>query len=139
MHTLLQLDCCGNTGYKDYLLPPKSCYNKQTDKLNMEGCRQKFLDYIAEQWTGFNIFSLVLVGVEVSMITYKYIQIFIFIHIYFNTFSDYLRPARLCAGQQYCQSLETLEILPQIGSIAARTTYATTYYTYQGQRILNTV
>lgn len=73
------------------------------------------------------------------MITYKYIQIFIFIHIYLNTFSDYLRPARLCAGQQYCQSLETLEILPQIGSIAARTTYATTYYTYQGQRILNTV
>lgn len=73
------------------------------------------------------------------MITYKYIQIFIFIHMYFNTFSDYLRPARLCAGQQYCQSLETLEILPQIGSIAARTTYATTYYTYQGQRILNTV
>lgn len=54
--------------------------------------------------------------------------------------SDYLRLARLCAGQQYCQSLETLQILPQIGSIAARTTYICyTYYTYQGQRILNTV
>lgn len=63
---LLQLDCCGNVNYKDYLLAPKSCYNKQTDKLNQEGCRQKFLDYIADSWTTFNIFSLILVGVEVG-------------------------------------------------------------------------
>lgn len=33
----------------------------------MEGCRQKFLDYIAERWTAFNIFALVLVGVEVCV------------------------------------------------------------------------
>ncbi|XP_064540400.1 tetraspanin-9 isoform X1 [Drosophila montana] len=67
------LDCCGNVGYKDYLLPPNSCYNSDTNKLNMEGCRQKFLDYIAERWTAFNIFALVLVGVEIICALLAYV------------------------------------------------------------------
>ncbi|KAM8711866.1 hypothetical protein ACLKA7_012382 [Drosophila subpalustris] len=67
------LDCCGNVGYKDYLLPPRSCYNSETDKLNLEGCRQKFLDYIAERWTAFNIFSLILVGVEIICALLAYV------------------------------------------------------------------
>lgn len=83
----------------------------------MEGCRQKFLDYIAESWTTFNIFSLVLVGVEVGSISLNRFECF---NKYFQNFSDYLRIARLCVGQQHCQSLETLEILPQIDSLAAR-------------------
>ncbi|XP_034478385.1 tetraspanin-9 [Drosophila innubila] len=67
------LDCCGNVSYKDYMLPPKTCYNKETDKLNLEGCRQKFLDYIAERWTAFNIFSLILVGVEIICALLAYV------------------------------------------------------------------
>ncbi|KAH8390219.1 hypothetical protein KR200_010245 [Drosophila serrata] len=67
------LDCCGNVGPKDYLLPPNSCYNSETDKLNLEGCRQKFLDFIAERWTAFNIVSLVLVGVEIICALLAYV------------------------------------------------------------------
>ncbi|KAH8237141.1 hypothetical protein KR038_004991 [Drosophila bunnanda] len=67
------LDCCGNVGPKDYLLPPNSCYNSESDKLNLEGCRQKFLDFIAERWTAFNIISLVLVGVEVVCALLAYV------------------------------------------------------------------
>uniref|UniRef100_A0A1B0FB28 Uncharacterized protein n=1 Tax=Glossina morsitans morsitans TaxID=37546 RepID=A0A1B0FB28_GLOMM len=33
----------GNSGPSDY-----SCYNSQTDKPNMDDCRQKFLDNISE-------------------------------------------------------------------------------------------
>lgn len=62
------MDCCGNVGPKDYVLPPNSCYNSESDKLSLEGCRQKFLDYIADSWTAFNIVSLVLVGVEVRIL-----------------------------------------------------------------------
>ncbi|KAH8252847.1 hypothetical protein KR032_002124 [Drosophila birchii] len=67
------LDCCGNVGPKDYLLPPNSCYNSESDKLNLEGCRQKFLDFIAERWTAFNIVSLVLVGVEIICALLAYV------------------------------------------------------------------
>ncbi|EDW01553.1 tetraspanin-9 [Drosophila grimshawi] len=67
------LDCCGNVSYKDYLLPPNSCYNSDTSKMNMEGCRQKFLDYIAERWTAFNIFAIVLVGVEIICALLAYV------------------------------------------------------------------
>jgi len=62
---IFQLDCCGNVGPTDYVLPPNSCYNSESDKLNLEGCRQKFLDFIADRWTTFNFGALVLVGVEV--------------------------------------------------------------------------
>lgn len=86
-----QLDCCGNVGYKDYLLPPRSCYNSETYKLNLEGCRQKFLDYIAERWTAFNIFSLILVGVEV---VFCFPIIFVCINIYLILF---LRLFVLCS------------------------------------------
>ncbi|KAH8285701.1 hypothetical protein KR054_012628 [Drosophila jambulina] len=67
------LDCCGNVGPKDYILPPNSCYNSESDKLNLEGCRQKFLDFIAERWTAFNIVSLVLVGVEIICALLAYV------------------------------------------------------------------
>ncbi|KAH8416036.1 hypothetical protein KR222_006997 [Zaprionus bogoriensis] len=67
------LDCCGNRGNTDYLLAPKSCYNKQTDKLNMVGCRQTFLDYIADRWNDFNIIALVLVGVEIICALLAYV------------------------------------------------------------------
>ncbi|KAH8299672.1 hypothetical protein KR044_004463 [Drosophila immigrans] len=67
------LDCCGNVGYKDYLLQPKSCYNSETGKMNLEGCRQKFLDFIAERWSAFNIFALVLVGVEIICALLAYV------------------------------------------------------------------
>ncbi|XP_022225608.2 23 kDa integral membrane protein [Drosophila obscura] len=67
------LDCCGNVGPKDYILPPNSCYNNQTDKLNLEGCRQKFLDFIAARWTTFNFVSLVLVGVEIICALLAYV------------------------------------------------------------------
>ncbi|KAH8304480.1 protein late bloomer [Drosophila kikkawai] len=67
------LDCCGNVGPDDYVRPPNSCYNRESDKLNLEGCRQKFLDYIAERWTAFNIVSLVLVGVEIICALLAYV------------------------------------------------------------------
>ncbi|KAH8370227.1 hypothetical protein KR093_002707 [Drosophila rubida] len=67
------LDCCGNEGYKDYMLPPQSCYNSKSGKMNLEGCRQKFLDFIAERWTAFNIFGLVLVGVEIICALLAYV------------------------------------------------------------------
>ncbi|TMW42991.1 hypothetical protein DOY81_011929 [Sarcophaga bullata] len=65
MHVmLLQLECCGSAGPSDYILPPNSCYNSETDKLNLEGCRQKFYEYIQDRWTILNIFALVLIVVE---------------------------------------------------------------------------
>ncbi|XP_016981071.1 leukocyte surface antigen CD53 [Drosophila rhopaloa] len=67
------LDCCGNVGPKDYVLPPNSCYNSETDKLNLEGCRQKFVDFIAERWTTFNFLSLMLVGVEIICALLAYV------------------------------------------------------------------
>ncbi|XP_017129291.1 protein late bloomer [Drosophila elegans] len=67
------LDCCGNVGPKDYILPPNSCYNGESDKLNLEGCRQKFLDFIADRWTTFNIVSLVLVAVEIICALLAYV------------------------------------------------------------------
>ncbi|EDW74147.1 uncharacterized protein Dwil_GK21778 [Drosophila willistoni] len=67
------LDCCGNVGSTDYILPPNSCYNSETDKLNIEGCRQKFLDFIAERWTWFNYFSLIVIGVELICALLAYV------------------------------------------------------------------
>ncbi|KAL9916445.1 tetraspanin 42Eg isoform 2-T2 [Glossina fuscipes fuscipes] len=67
------LECCGNSGPSDYVLPPYSCYNSQTDKLNMDGCRQKFLDYISERWIAFNIFALVLAIIELICATFAYV------------------------------------------------------------------
>ncbi|KNC29239.1 hypothetical protein FF38_02367 [Lucilia cuprina] len=67
------LECCGNAGSSDYVLAPHSCYNSETDKLNMDGCRQKFLDYIADRWTIFNIFALVLVVVELICAAFAYV------------------------------------------------------------------
>ncbi|XP_030387326.1 uncharacterized protein LOC115633948 [Scaptodrosophila lebanonensis] len=67
------LDCCGNVGSTDYILPPNSCYNSETDKLNVEGCRQKFLDYIADRWTAFNIFAVILVIVELVCAVFAYV------------------------------------------------------------------
>ncbi|SPP73076.1 protein late bloomer [Drosophila guanche] len=67
------LDCCGNVGPKDYMLPPNSCYNSESDKLNLEGCRQKFLDFIASRWTTFNFVSLVLVAVEIICALLAYV------------------------------------------------------------------
>lgn len=67
------LDCCGNVGPTDYVLPPNSCYNSESDKLNLEGCRQKFLDFIADRWTTFNFGALVLVGVEIICALLAYV------------------------------------------------------------------
>ncbi|XP_068147123.1 protein late bloomer [Drosophila tropicalis] len=67
------LDCCGNVGSTDYILPPNSCYNSETDKLNIEGCRQKFLDFIADRWTWFNYFSLIVIGVELICALLAYV------------------------------------------------------------------
>ncbi|XP_043655400.1 23 kDa integral membrane protein [Drosophila teissieri] len=67
------LDCCGNVGPSDYILPPNSCYNSESDKLNLEGCRQKFLDFIADRWTTFNLVSLVLLGVEIICALLAYV------------------------------------------------------------------
>ncbi|EDW46695.1 23 kDa integral membrane protein [Drosophila sechellia] len=67
------LDCCGNVGPSDYILPPNSCYNGESDKLNLEGCRQKFLDFIADRWTTFNLVSLVLLGVELICALLAYV------------------------------------------------------------------
>ncbi|XP_016958451.1 protein late bloomer [Drosophila biarmipes] len=67
------LDCCGNVGFTDYVLPPNSCYNSESDKLNVEGCRQKFLDFIADRWTTFNFGALVLVAVEIICALLAYV------------------------------------------------------------------
>ncbi|EDW89126.1 23 kDa integral membrane protein [Drosophila yakuba] len=67
------LDCCGNVGPSDYILPPNSCYNSESDRLNLEGCRQKFLDFIADRWTTFNLVSLVLFGVEIICALLAYV------------------------------------------------------------------
>ncbi|ALC41266.1 Tsp42Eg [Drosophila busckii] len=67
------LDCCGNAGSTDYILPPNSCYNSETNKLNIDGCRQKFLDYIAERWTVFTIIALVLIGIELICALFSYV------------------------------------------------------------------
>lgn len=67
------LDCCGNVGPTDYVLPPNSCYNSESDKLNLEGCRQKFLDFIADRWTTFNFGALVLVAVEIICALLAYV------------------------------------------------------------------
>ncbi|EDV59746.1 tetraspanin-3 [Drosophila erecta] len=67
------LDCCGNVGPSDYILPPNSCYNGESDKLNLEGCRQKFLDVIADSWTTFNLVSLVLLGLEIICALLAYV------------------------------------------------------------------
>ncbi|XP_037952064.1 protein late bloomer-like [Teleopsis dalmanni] len=66
------LECCGKTGPKDYLLPPYSCYN-HNEKLNADGCRQKFLDYVSDRWIFFNIFVLVLVLVELICAAFAYV------------------------------------------------------------------
>ncbi|KAH8373060.1 hypothetical protein KR009_011214 [Drosophila setifemur] len=67
------LDCCGNVGPNDYLLPPNSCYNSETDKMNLDGCRQKFLNFIAERWTSFNFVSLLLVVVQIICALLAYV------------------------------------------------------------------
>ncbi|XP_073813439.1 tetraspanin 42Eg [Musca autumnalis] len=67
------LSCCGNSGSVDYHLPPHSCYDSKTDKLNMEGCRQKFVDFISESWTYLNIFVLVYVVIELICATFAFV------------------------------------------------------------------
>ncbi|XP_060654922.1 tetraspanin-9 [Drosophila nasuta] len=67
------LECCGNAGYQDYLLQPKSCYNPDSGKMNLEGCRQKFLDFIADRWVDSNIFALAVVGVEIICALLAYV------------------------------------------------------------------
>ncbi|KAH8279477.1 hypothetical protein KR026_010994 [Drosophila bipectinata] len=67
------LDCCGNVGPSDYILAPNSCYNEESGRLNMDGCRQRFIDYIAEKWDEFNIVALVLVGVEIICALLAYV------------------------------------------------------------------
>ncbi|XP_017050170.1 23 kDa integral membrane protein [Drosophila ficusphila] len=67
------LDCCGNVGPSDYVLPPNSCYNSETDALNLRGCRQKFLNYIADRFTTLNFVALVLVVVEVICALLAYV------------------------------------------------------------------
>ncbi|CAD7015431.1 unnamed protein product [Ceratitis capitata] len=67
------LDCCGRAGSSDYMLPPHSCYNSDTDKLNLEGCRQKLLDYFSERWEAFNYFSIGLVCVELICAVFAWV------------------------------------------------------------------
>ncbi|XP_049307862.1 protein late bloomer [Bactrocera dorsalis] len=67
------LDCCGNIGSSDYLLPPNSCYNSVTDKLNLDGCRQKFLEYVAERWQAFNFFAIGVVLIELICAAFAWV------------------------------------------------------------------
>ncbi|TMW39194.1 hypothetical protein DOY81_015726, partial [Sarcophaga bullata] len=56
------LECCGSAGPSDYILPPNSCYNSETDKLNLEGCRQKFATILrniySDRWIFWKYFAL---------------------------------------------------------------------------------
>ncbi|XP_017487514.1 PREDICTED: protein late bloomer-like, partial [Rhagoletis zephyria] len=67
------LDCCGNVGPSDYMLPPYSCYSSTTDKLNLDGCRQKFLEYISDRWQAFNFLSIGLVLVELICAAFAWV------------------------------------------------------------------
>ncbi|XP_067632601.1 protein late bloomer isoform X2 [Eurosta solidaginis] len=67
------LDCCGNVGPSDYMLPPYSCYSSSNDKLNLEGCRQKFLNYIYDRWQAFNFFSIGVVLVELICAAFAWV------------------------------------------------------------------
>ncbi|XP_075168139.1 tetraspanin 42Eg [Haematobia irritans] len=65
--------CCGNSGAHDYYLPPYSCYDSKTDKLNLEGCRQKMVDFISDSWTFLNIFVLIFVVIELICAIFAFV------------------------------------------------------------------
>ncbi|XP_053965157.1 protein late bloomer [Anastrepha obliqua] len=65
------LDCCGNVGPNDYMHPPYSCYSN--DKLSLDGCRQKFLEYISDRWDAFNFLSIGLVLVELICAAFAWV------------------------------------------------------------------
>ncbi|XP_013098675.1 protein late bloomer [Stomoxys calcitrans] len=65
--------CCGNSGAQDYHLPPHSCYDSKTDKLNLEGCRDKIVDFISDSWTCLNIFILIFVVIELMCAIFSFV------------------------------------------------------------------